>query len=97
MYSYPVNPVLQGISGCSIAAPDTYSNLILATDCPTVGNVVITLYGANLVGKFDVYVGTAIVSFAKGNVFVRNGNSSMVEFLLPEGSGQALTVYVRLF
>ncbi len=83
--------------GCAPKAVDSDSSVsVFTVDCPTVGNALMTLTGANLLGRFDVTLGTTLIPFESGNVFMPV-NGTILQFLLPKGSGQALSVSVRIW
>ncbi len=80
--------------GCSPAAKDLdAASTVLTVDCPTVGNIWITLIGANLIGEFDVFLGGVRIPFSEGSVNLSTSNSSL-QFKLPPGTGQSLSVKV---
>jgi hypothetical protein len=93
VYSYAVVPSLFGITGCD-AGPaidaDT-TQAVLTVNCPTNGNAVITVSGANLVAPLTLTLGGVLIKTA---ITLSAGNT-LASFALPASAGgQDLTLAV---
>ena len=99
-YSYPATPFLLSIRGCDGPGVDSDSKgvVVITRNCPTAGNVVITISGINLIPPLQVMVGSfAVDQSSIGPLLFSNvSNSSSASFtcVLPPGTGLALTVQV---
>ena len=100
LYNYAVFPVITGISGCMPRRrdPDTLA-IVNTVDCPTVGNVTLTITGFffGIPGPNPpiVVVGSTLTS---GIIlpFFDGTNRSVVTCVLPPGIGADLNVTVRV-
>jgi hypothetical protein len=99
-YSYPATPFLLSIRGCDGSGVDIDSKgvVVMTRNCPTAGNVMITISGINLIPPLQVMVGSFTVDQTSigSLVFSNASNSSFASFTcaLPPGTGSALTVQV---
>jgi hypothetical protein len=101
-YSYPATPLLLSFRGCDGPGVDADSKgvVVMTRNCPTAGNVLITISGINLIPPLQVMVGSfAVDQSSIGPLFhsnISNSSSSSFTCVLPPGTGSILTVQVCL-
>ncbi len=90
--SFPIVPQILGVSGCAPGAVDPDSTVwVWAVDCPTAGNVTVTITGVNLVLPLTVVIGSVTVN----TPVTSSPDNTQLLVTLPAGTGQALVLSVR--
>jgi hypothetical protein len=80
-YNYPVGlPMVYNVSGCTTIG-------LSATNCPTVGGVELTIFGANLKAPITVFIGSSISA-----INTIDYDQGIVTCQLPAGAGSQLAV-----
>jgi hypothetical protein len=96
-YSYPYKPTLTTITGCGPPQNDSVTGILVeATNCPTLGNITLTMYGTNFIPPFVININAQDKCELPLNydVLVQRNNFSLFTCTLPQATGTILPVSV---
>jgi hypothetical protein len=98
LYSYPAQPALYNISGCGPPGTDDTTGIsVMATNCPTVGGLLLTMTGKNIIPPFAVTINGQFPCALDAASFAlaKSSNYTMFTCTLPQATGQFLTVEIN--
>ncbi len=92
-YSYPVVPQMFNVTGCASGnLDDDWPVFVQTVNCPTAGNVNLSISAAYMTLPLTVQIGGVTITTP---IDLRGDNISLTLYiLLPPGTGQGLTIQV---
>ena len=98
-YSYPIVPVIFSVSGCGPPSNDTSSGVpqfVWTSDCPTLGNVTITLSGQFFAPLFSVSVNSKYPCVDPVTLLttITITDPTTAECILPQATGTTLPLQI---
>jgi hypothetical protein len=95
-YDFPAAPVIVNITGCARGNIDSDTSVFVNTvNCPTAGNIVMTIVGFNFKLPLQIQIGPFAVTTSI--TLSSQLSPASLFFLLPPGVGQALSIKVHIF